>query len=107
MRVRFPDAHLLPVEEWTAVVGLPVPETTKLMPQRIGAPEVHLETWEYGTVAQLCHGAGRRRNEHPVEELLRFIEDRDHVIIGVHEEEYRAAGGTLTAEVVRYRVCPR
>ena len=106
LRVRFPDAHLLPAEEWTTVVGLPVPETTRAVPQRVGAGEVRLETWEYGTVAQIRRGP-RPRDRSPAETLHRFIEENGLVIVGVPEEEYRAAeSGTLTAEVIRYRVRP-
>lgn len=107
LRVRFPDAHLLPVEEWTTVIGLPVPEDTRTLPQRIGGGTVRLETWEYGTVAQIDRSALGPAGEQALETLLRFITESGHTIIGVHEEEYRAGeNATLTAEVIRYRVRP-
>ncbi len=104
IRVRFPDAHLLPPEQWTTVVGLPVPEETASVPQRVGQEPVRLETWEYGTVAQIPCQPDTPTDEHPAETLIRFITETDHVVIGVYEEEYRAGDGCLTAELIRYRV---
>jgi len=107
VRVRFPDAHRLPVEEWTTVVGLPVPETTPAIPQQVGGETVRLETWEYGTVAQIRRGRPDPNAENPAERLHRFITESGHVIVGVHEEAYLAGeDATLTAEVIRYRVRP-
>jgi hypothetical protein len=107
VRVRFPDAHLLPVEQWTTVIGLPVPETTHAVPQQVGGGTVRLETWEYGTVAQIRRGPPAPGGEHPAARLHRFITESGHTIIGVHEEEYLAGeNGALTAAVIRYRVRP-
>ena len=44
LRARYPDAHLVPREEWTHVVGLPVPEDTTSLPQKVADAEVKLET---------------------------------------------------------------
>ena len=50
-RSRYIDAHLVPMEKWTHVIGMPVPENTTSLPQKVPGVEVKLETWEYGTVA--------------------------------------------------------
>lgn len=36
---RYPDAYLVPVTEWTNVIGVPVPEATTTLPQKVGGHE--------------------------------------------------------------------
>ena len=55
LRARYPDAHLVSMEEWTHIIGLPVPEDTTSLPQKVAGIEVKIETWQYGTVAQILH----------------------------------------------------
>ncbi|MBA7620667.1 hypothetical protein ES703_28021 [subsurface metagenome] len=88
LRARYPDAHLVPMEEWTHIVGLPVPEDTTSLPQKVADVEVRLETWDYGTVAQILHLGAYDQEEASVERLQRFIEDSGYEIAGHHEEEY-------------------
>ena len=52
---RYPDALNMPKEKWTILVGLPIPEGTTLLPQKMPSPKVEIETWQYGTVAQILH----------------------------------------------------
>ena len=33
-RARYPDAHLVPIEEWTILIGLPIPDDTTSLPQK-------------------------------------------------------------------------
>jgi hypothetical protein len=107
VRVRFPDAHLLPVMQWTTVVGVPVPDTTQALPRLVGGEPVRLELWEYGPVAQIGCGSTDADLGRLAETLHRFIADSGHVVVGVHEEEYLAGDdGALTAAVIRYRVRP-
>ena len=54
-RARFPDAPRYPKEEWVIIAGIPVPENTTSLPQKEPGIEVKIETWEYGTVAQILH----------------------------------------------------
>jgi hypothetical protein len=104
LRARYPDAHLVPLDQWTNVVGLPVPEDTGSLPQKVGGAEIRLETWEYGTVAQITH-LGSYGDEHEsVERLLRFINQSGYRIIGVHEEEYLNLPDTAPRTTIRYRV---
>lgn len=108
IRVRFPDAHLLPIDEWTNVIGLPVPESTRSLPQQIGGTGIKLETWEYGTVAQINALGNTVKGKTPAERLHRFIIESGHVIIGVHEEEYVTGEDShLTSTIIRYRVKAR
>ncbi len=55
LRARYPDAHLVPKEEWTHIIALPIPEDTTSLTQKVPDIEVNIETWEYGTVAQILY----------------------------------------------------
>ncbi len=105
LRARYPDAHFTPVEEWTNVIGMPVPEDTTFLPQKVGGAEVKIERWEYGTVAQILHHGSYDNEGNAVERLLRFIIDNGYEIIGVHEEEYVTSPDAKSPRVIiRYRV---
>jgi len=43
LRARYPDAHLVPIAEWTHVIGLPVPADTASLPQKVGSTEVRID----------------------------------------------------------------
>jgi hypothetical protein len=105
LRTRYPDAHLVPLKEWTNVIGLPVPDDTDSLPQQVGAAEVKIETWKYGTVAQIIQRGPPGQEDNSAERLHRFIIDKGYEIIGVHEEEYLSLPGAGTPEtIIRYRV---
>lgn len=105
LRARYPDAHLVPMEEWTNVIGLPVPEGTAFLPQKVGGAEIKIETWEYGTVAQILHRGSYDQEDNSVERLHRFIIDNGYEIIGVHEEEYLTRPDARAPRtIIRYRV---
>lgn len=105
LRARYPDAHLVPVEEWTNVIGLPVPENTTSLPQKSGGIEVKMETWEYGTVAQILHRGAYDQEDSSAERLHRFIIASGYEIIGVHEEEYLTRPDAREPRtIIRYRV---
>jgi len=88
LRARYPDAHLVPKEEWTHIIGLPIPEDTTSLPQKVPGIEVKVETWEYGTVAQILHIGAYDQEEPTVERLHKFIKENGYEIAGMHEEEY-------------------
>jgi len=88
LRARYPDAHLVPMDEWTHIIGLPIPEDTTSLPQKVVGTEVKIETWEYGTVAQIFHLGPYDQEEATVEHLHQFIKDSGYEIAGLHEEEY-------------------
>jgi hypothetical protein len=105
LRARYPDAHLVPVDEWTHVIGLPIPEDTANLPQKVGGTEVKIETWEYGTVAQILHLGNYNQEGASVERLHRFINDSGYEIAGVHEEEYLTRpDAKVPKTIIRYRV---
>ena len=105
LRARYPDAHLVPKEEWTHIIGLPIPEDTTSLPQKVPGIEVKLETWEYGTVAQILHLGAYDQEGPTVERLHKFIEDSGYEIAGVHEEEYLTTpDAKVPKTIIRYSV---
>ena len=105
LRARYPDAHLVPVDEWTHVIGLPIPADTTSLPQKIGGAEIKLETWLYGTVAQILHLGAYNQVEAAIERLYRFIEDNGYDISGVHEEEYLTRPDAKAIKtIIRYAI---
>ena len=105
LRARYPDAHLVPKEEWTHIIGLPIPEDTTSLPQKVPGTEVKIENWEYGTVAQILHLGPYDQEEPTVERLHKFIEDSGYQIAGVHEEEYLTSPDAKVPQtIIRYAV---
>jgi len=47
-----------------------------------------LETWNYGTVAQILHVGPYSEEEPTVKRLHEFITENGYEIAGIHEEEY-------------------
>jgi hypothetical protein len=104
-RARYPDAHLYPKGEWLMIAGIPVPEDTISLPQKEPGTEVKIETWEYGTVAQILHLGPYDQEQETTERLQRFITDNGYEIAGPHEEEYLSKpDAKVIKTLVRYRV---
>lgn len=104
-RARYPDGLLKPKSEWTIIVGIPVPNETTSLPQKIPGTEVRLETWKYGTVAQILHLGSYDQEAPTVERLHKFIGENDYEIIGVHEEEYLTKpDAKVVKTIIRYDV---
>ena len=105
LRARYPDAHLVPKEEWTHIIALPIPEDTPSLPQKVPGVEGKLETWEYGTVAQILHLGAYDEEGPTVERLRKFIEENGYEIAGVHEEEYLTTpDAKVPKTLIRYPV---
>jgi len=105
LRARYPDAHLVPQEEWTHIIGLPVPEDTASLPQKVADIEVKLETWDYGTVAQILHLGSYSEEQPNIERLHKFIEESGYEIAGHHEEEYLTRpDAKVPKTIIRYPV---
>jgi hypothetical protein len=105
LRARYLDAENVSKDNWSYVIGLPVPDDTTVLPQKIADVEVKLETWQYGTVAQILH-LGAYTQEYPtIERLMEFIKDEGFKISGIHEEEYLTAPDAKAAKtLIRYQV---
>lgn len=108
LRARWPDAHLLPKDRWTAHWAIPVPDDVTRLPQKVPEAQVRLETWEYGTVAQILH-IGPYSEEGPTIEVLRtFIAGLGYEIVGDHEEEYLTSPkARVMKTIIRYQVRSR
>ena len=105
LRARWPDAHLVPKDQWLGIWGLPIPDDTTALVQKSANVEVKMETWEYGTVAQILH-LGPFSTEGPtVARLHAFIEENGYQIAGTHEEEYLTPPGAKDQRtLIRYPV---
>ena len=108
LRARYPDVHLVPKDEWTMIIGLPVPEDTTSLPQKVAGIEVKIETWDYGTVAQVLHLGAYDQEDATVERLQQFIEESGYEIAGLHEEEYLTSpDAKVVKTLIRYRIKKR
>ncbi|MBI4187881.1 MAG: GyrI-like domain-containing protein [Chloroflexi bacterium] len=108
MRARYPDAVTAPKDKWTIIVGLPVPEDTVALPQKVAGVKVKLETWDYGTVCQILHLGAYDQEEVSVARLHQFIKDSGYEIADSHEEEYLTRpDAKVTKTIVRYTVKKR
>ena len=93
------------MNEWTHIIGLPVPENTTSLPQKVACIEVKLETWDYGTVAQILHLGAYDQEEATVERLQQFIAESGYEIAGLHEEEYLTRPDAKAPKtIIRYPV---
>ena len=102
---RYPDAHLVPKEEWSIIIGLPIPEDTTYLPQKVPSIEVKTEQWQYGTVAQILHLGPYEQEYATVERLQQFIADSGYEIAGVHEEEYLTSpDAKVPKTIIRYPI---
>jgi hypothetical protein len=105
LRARYPDAHLVSKDEWTHIIGLPIPADTASLPQEVAGTEVKIETWEYGTVAQILHLGPYDQEQPTIERLHKFIEDSGYKISGMHEEEYLTRPDSKVPKtIMRYEV---
>ena len=105
LRGRWPNAHEVYKDQWIGLWGLPVPPETTTLTQKVPGIEVKLETWEYGTVAQILH-VGSFATEGPtVRRLHEFISANGYEIAGVHEEEYLTKmDAQVQKTIIRYPV---
>ncbi len=105
LRARYPDAHLKPKEEWTHILGLPIPGDTTSLPQKLPEIEVRIEDWQYDTVAQILHLGPYDQEGPTIERLVKFIEESGYEIAGVHEEEYLTTpDAKVVKTLIRYPV---
>jgi len=105
LRARWPDAHLVPKNEWLGIWGLPIPENTTSMPQKTPNIEVKIEQWDYGTVAQILHIGSYSEEQPTIERLHKFIEESGYELAGIHEEEYLTSPkAKIQKTIIRYPV---
>ena len=104
-RAHYPNAHLSPKGEWLIIAGIPIPDDTTSLPQKVPGTEVKIETWEYGTVAQILHLGPYDQETESIERLHQFITTSGYEIAGPHEEEYRSKpDAKVIKTLIRYQV---
>ena len=82
-----------------------MPEATASLPQKVPGVEVSLETWQYGTVAQILHIGPYDQEEPTIDRLNRFIQDGGYEVAGVHEEEYLTSpDAKVQKTIIRYPI---
>lgn len=97
----------------TATFGLPLPEGVTELP--VGIDErLEVETWQYGTVAQILHVGSYDSEKESIDVLRQFIADQGYVISGEHEEVYLKGPNMFGfgneenfLTIIRYQVEPR
>ena len=105
LRARYPDVHLVPKDEWTHIIGLPIPADITTLPQKVSGVEVKIESWEYGTVAQILYLGAYNQENATIERLHQFISESGYEIAGVHEEEYLTRpDAKVIKTIIRYAV---
>jgi len=105
LRARYPNAYLVPKEEWIMIIGLPIPEDTSSLLQKVPNIEVKIEDWDYGTVGQVLHLGTYDQEYATFERLHQFIEENGYEIAGVHEEEYLTSpDAKVVKTLIRYPV---
>jgi len=85
---RWPNAHLVPKNQWTGIWGLQVPDDVIELPQTTLEIQVKFETWTYGKVAQVLHLGSYSEEGPTIARLHQFIQEEGCQIAGSHEEEY-------------------
>lgn len=105
LRARWPDFADAPKQRWHGLWGLPLPDDVVELPQKQPGTEVEVETWSYGTVAEVIH-TGPYSAEPPTIEALRgFIRENGYEIAGAHEEEYLTRpNAKVQKTIIRYPV---
>jgi len=105
LRARYPDAHLVPMTEWTHIIALPVPGDTDALPRKVAGTEVRLEEWAYGTVGQVLHIGAYDQVGPSIARLQQFIADSGYEVAGDHEEEYLTTpDAKIVKTLIRYPV---
>jgi hypothetical protein len=100
-----PEWATLPREEWRSEWAIAVPDGTTELLQKDPDTPVAIETWEYGTVAQVLYIGEYSEETATIEALHAFIAGQGYEIAGAHEEEYRSSPSAKEPKtVIRYQV---
>ncbi len=100
-----PDWATLPRDQWEAAWAIPVPDGTTDLVQKDPEIPVTVETWDYGTVAEVLFIGAYADEESTIRQLHGFIDDQGYEIAGAHEEEYQSRPDAKAPKtVIRYQV---
>jgi hypothetical protein len=89
-------------DEFTATIGLPLPESVTAVPPSGGPMQPTLAVWEYDEVAEILHHGDYDREPPTINKLLEFIHTQSYAATGVHEEEYLYGPGAPGATPEHY-----
>jgi hypothetical protein len=104
-RARYPDALGSPKDNWTIIMGIPIPDDTSELPQKVPGIEVKLTTWDYGPTAQILHIGPYDAEEPTVNRLLSHITENGYEVAGPHEEEYLTRpDAKVMKTIIRFQV---
>ena len=102
LRARWPNAHLVPKDEWIGRWALPIAD---------GVTELEgalVEDWEYGQVAEIVHEGPYETEPESVAKLQAFVTEQGLQLVGPHEEEYLTPPEAVPQRtLIRYRVSSR
>ena len=74
-------------------------------PQKEPGTEVKIETWKYGTVAQILHLGPYDQETKTIEHLHQFITANGYEIAGPHEKEQQSKpDAKVIKTLIRYQV---
>jgi len=106
-RARWLNTVTDPKENWVGLFAMPIPDSVIVPPS--GVPNLRIEGWTYGEVAEILHVGPYGEETPTIENLMKFIAEKGYVIAGPHEEEY-VKGPTQVSSpadywtVIRYQV---
>jgi hypothetical protein len=94
-RARWPKPFDIPSKQWLGQFALPINSSIITLPSEIQKeyPNLKIETWEYGTVAEILHIGPYTKEQPTVKKLMEFIQKSGYKISGTHEEEYLKTSG--------------
>lgn len=104
-RTRYPDVLTTDKSSWTIVIGIPVPDDTTALPQKVPGVTVALETWNYGPTVEILHKGAYDAETSSIERLLAFMKENGYEVAGDHEEEYLTRpDAKVMKTIIRYPV---
>jgi hypothetical protein len=94
-RARWPKPFDIPSKQWLGQFALPINSSIGSLPPEVQKeyPSLKIETWEYGTVAEILHIGPYTKEQPTIQRLTDFIQKSGYKISGTHEEEYLRTGG--------------
>lgn len=103
-----PDWATIPRDEWVSEWAIAIPDGTTELVQKDPETPVTIETWEYGTVAQVLYIGAYSDETETIKKLHAFIDEQGYEIAGAHEEEYQSRPEAKEPKtVIRYQVRPK
>lgn len=105
LRARWLNVRAAKPSTLHGIWGLPLPSGTRSVPQKSSALRVAMDTWKYGTVAEILHLGAYSAEQPTIDRLLAFIRAQGYEVNGPHEEEYLSRpDARVPKTLIRYPV---